>query len=176
MSISQIAAAIGISVLIAAGGTAPAMNSSETGITRTSRESTTITRTSRAEAPVGIPVRGEVELAYANYSTMDFIAFIRIDVESSTTAMLMVDLLDSEYLLGEIDSFTAHGTFQVRGAGTCKGITGTFEGVPAVLIGCADGTYVNLTIATNKEHGISAMQSVYRDGVLVVPSGYEEVL
>ena len=178
MNITQIAAAIGVSALIAIGGTAPVANTSETGITRTSRGETTITRESRgsqrASSGEVVTVRGEAEYFYVNDREMDVFAVMRMDAESPSAAEMIVSMVDSDYFLGELDGFEYTGTFMVRSAGTCTGIAGTMDWMPIYLVSCADGRYVNMVMSTDKALAIETVQSLYRDGSFVVPAGFIE--
>lgn len=178
MTITQIAAAIGVSVLIAIGGTAPVTNTSETGITRTSRGETPITRESRGaqheSSGESVRVRGEEDYLYVNYETFGMLAVLRMDAESTFAAEMVVGMVDSDYFVGELDGYEFTGTFRVRNAGTCTGMEGTMTGLPVYLVACADGRYVNMVMATDKDIAIETVQSVYRDGEFMVPAGYVE--
>lgn len=175
MNITHIAYIIGIIVLVAAGGTAPLQNSSETGITRTSRGDTAITREPRTPSAEIVKVSGEAEYAYGNRDTYGILAFIRMDADSASSAQFMVNMIDSPYILDSFDGVIVHGSFTVTNAGLCNALDVTFDGVSAVLIACADGRYVNLILATDEDVAVTILQQVYQDGAFTVPAGYEEV-
>lgn len=170
MNISKIAATIGATVVLALTGTVG--NVSETGHVNTSR--TEITRTPRTGSAETVKVRAGDDLVYTNESTWDFLAVTRMDVESSDAAVMVVGMLDSDYVLGDLNGFEYDGTFRVRNAGECKGVEGTMDGTPIYLMACADGRYVTLILTTDKAVGINVLQQVYEDGAFTVPAGFEE--
>lgn len=170
MSITKIAVAIGATVVLALTGTVG--NVSETGHVNASN--TGITRTTREGSAETVKVRAGDDLVYTNDSTWDFLAITRMDMESSGTAEMVVGMLDSDYMLGEMDGFEYEGTFRIRNAGECNGVEGTMDGIEAYLMACADGRYVTLVLATDKSVGIEVLQEIYEDGAFTVPAGYEE--
>lgn len=172
MTIINTAAAIGISVLIALGGGSEVTNTSETGHAESPRPE--ITRTLRGSKGEAVRVSGEAEHVYFNYSTVDMLAFMRMDAGDTSTAKFIVSMIDSDYMLADLDGFVLDSTFRVRNAGECKGIEGTIDWMPVYIMACADGRFVNLVMTTDKELGIDVMQDVYADGSFTVPEGYEE--
>lgn len=171
MTITKIAATIGAAVLLAVSGTVA--NTSETGA-HDSASRTAITRTPRTSSAETVKVRAGDDLVYTNRDTWDFLAVTRMDMESRGTAEMVVGLLDSDYMLGEMDGFRYESTFRIRNAGECKGVEGTLDGTPMYLMACADGRMVTLVLTTDKQVGIEVLQQVYADGAFTVPTGYEE--
>ena len=169
MNIKTIAATLGTAALIAVSGAFPveaAQNTSETGHTH-------ITRSSRSQADT-VTLQDGDSYGYINYSSFDMLFVSYMDMDGNNMARMAVDLMDSDYMLGELDGFEYDGTFRVKDAGYCSGIAGYLDGLPIHIVACADGPYVVLIMATDKDAAVDVAQQIYEVGAFAVPAGYVE--
>ena len=172
MDIKTIAATLGATALIAAGGLMPMSNTSETGHAAHALQSTSITREVRSND--AIELRDGSEHMFVNYSDVEVLAVMYMDGGDASTARLMVDVMGSDYVLGELDGFEYDGTFRVKDAGYCQGLEGSLDYMPISIVACADGTGVLLVMGTNQDDVVDIAQQVYEDGAFAVPAGYVE--
>lgn len=137
-------------------------NSSETGITRTERKSSSE------------KLRGEGEWMFESTSGFDVMMAMRLDMDDDELAEMVVDLMgDPDLLESEMD-VRYEGSFRVRGMGYCEGVEVSTSGIPLYMITCADGEYVNTVMATDKDDALDAMEDM-QDGNVPEADGYREV-